>query len=115
MQQDDSVQKDYMYLVFDYTSGLDGELGDMEEDLERWEKDILKILDCVTPNAMVRTAESISNEMDSATCWLLRCKSYLMYNYLNLEDVQRVNYKEHVDLFTIDRISMVNVAISLVS
>ena len=103
-------KKDFMYLVFRTTCGLNNEI-EKEEFSESEEENLLYVLESDDYTEFYQRAVDLAHKLGwHREKMFERLKTYLYYKYLTLDDGD-AHYEAQVLLFLIDRVNMINASL----
>lgn len=108
------LDKDFMYLVLDYTWGMNDELSNMGEELLAKEEDFIYCLDTWKHKDLLEAANNKAVKYDmSVYKWLLLTKSYLKYQFLYASKTDKANYMNNLICFLTEKMSLIDSVLSI--
>ena len=103
------LDKDFMYLVLDYTWGMNDELNNMGKELSDKEEDFICCLDTWKHQDLLKVANDKAAKYDmSVYQWLLQTKSYLKYQFLFASKTDKLNYMDNLICFLAEKLSLID-------
>ena len=108
--------KDFMYLVLDYSWGMNDELCNMGEELLEKEEDFIFCLDTWKHKDLLEAANEKAAKYDMGTYqWLLLLKSYLKYQFLFASKTDKKNYMDNLICFLAEKMSLIDSVLSTIT